>query len=886
MKIQLSISILLLICSIQIGAQSTGIIKGTLYNQFEEPVVDANIVLTGTSKGTVTDKNGKFTIKVPANEKITIKYSSAQYWNKKSSYTLFADETKEVRVTMNSRTFSEHIVTFKDPGTGAIGYFKPIPPSEITGIGENIEQTLKFGNFGVSQNNELSAGYNVRGGNFNENLIYVNDIQVYRPFLARSGQQEGLSFINPYMVSDILFSAGGFDAKYGDKLSSVLDITYSEATTPNEFKGTFTSSLLGAAAHVEQNASSRFNYITGIRYRTNSYLLGALDTKGEYKPIFVDYQGMFNFLLTEKTKLSIFGTYSKNKFRVVPESRETNFGSINEALRFTVFYEGQEITQFETYMAAASLTHKQNDLLTLKFISSIYQTHETESFDLLGEYKLDELERDLGNDDLGEVAFNRGVGAFLNHARNELNATVANAYHKGTFKSGKHKFQWGAKYQHEIINDKISEWNQVDSSRFNIPHPQDSVGYIDPTAQPYQYLRLSSVVKSKNDLQSNRLSGYIQDMYRIAIPKTIYFEDSVRTKDSAYIIKDTIETSSYFSMTGGVRANYWDYNNQLVISPRISFNFRPAWFYVREDEIYRRNVSFRFATGFYYQPPFYRETRNLQGVINPEIRAQKSIHFVLGSDYTFFMWKRPFKFGAETYYKHLTDIIPYEIDNVRIRYYGENNAKGYATGIDLKINGEFVKGIESYASLSYMKTQEDILDDYFYEYYNSDGEEIITGYTANDIATDSIRIEPGYIPRPSDQRVSFALFFQDRMPEEWNTEKVKWSTFKVNLTVVFGTALPYGPPGKDRYKDTLRSSLYKRVDIGFSKELLTDKTKYKEGSLWKKIDKMWLSFEVFNLLDISNTINYNWVKDVSGRQYAIPSFLTSRRLNLKLVAQF
>ena len=438
----------------------------------------------------------------------------------------------------------------------------------------------------------------------------------------------------------------------------------------------------------------------------------------------------------------------------------------------------------------------------------------------------------------------------------------------------------------EIINDKISEWNQIDSARFNIPHPPDSVGYTDPTAQPYQYLTLSNVVKSKNNLQSNRLSGYIQDMYRISIPKTIYFEDSVRLKDSVYSIKDTIETNSYFSMTGGLRANYWDYNSQLVVSPRISFNFRPAWFYVRDDEIYRRNVSFRFATGFYYQPPFYRETRNLQGLINPEIRAQKSIHFVLGSDYTFFMWNRPFKLGAETYYKHLTDIIPYEIDNVRIRYYGENNAKGYATGIDLKLNGEFVKGIESYASLSYMKTQEDILDDYYYDYYNSDGEEIITGYTANDVATDSIRTEPGYIPRPSDQRVSFALFFQDRMPEEWNTEKVKWSTLKVNLTVVFGTALPYGPPGQDRYKDTLRSSLYKRVDIGFSKELLTDKTKYKDGSLWKKIDKMWLSFEVFNLLDISNTINYNWVKDVSGRQYAIPSFLTSRRLNLKLVAQF
>lgn len=886
MKFSFSILLLLLLLVLNSNAQSTATLSGTLYNELNQPVVDANIKLLGTNKGTATNEKGEFSLTVPANEKFSIKYSSAQYWNRKLNYMLTPGENKKVRIILNYRTFDEHVVTYRDPGTGAIEHFDIIPPSEMVGPGESLEQTLKFGNFGVSQNNELSAGYNVRGGNFNENLIYVNDIEVYRPFLARSGQQEGLSFINPYMVNDILFSAGGFDARYGDKLSSVLDITYSEATTPKELNGSFTASLLGAAAHVEHNVSSRFNFITGIRYRTNSYLLGALDTKGEYKPTFIDYQGMFNFNLTEKTKLSLFGTYSKNKFRVIPESRETNFGSINEALRFTVFYEGQEITEFETYMAATSLTHKPNDSLTLKFISSIYQTHESESFDLLGEYKLDELERDLGSDEHGEVAFNRGVGAFLNHARNELNATVANFYHKGTLRNKKHKIQWGAKYQHEIINDKISEWNQIDSARFNIPHPQDSVGYIDPTAQPYQYLTLSNVVKSKNDLRSNRVSGYIQDRYRLSLPTVVYFEDSIITKDTSYVIKDTIKTNKYFSTTFGIRGNYWDYNQQLVISPRVSFNFRPAWFYLRENEVYRRNVNFRFATGFYYQPPFYRETRNLQGEINPEIRAQKSIHFVLGSDYTFFMWERPFKLGAEMYYKHLSDIIPYEIDNVRIRYYGNNNAKGYSTGIDLKINGEFVKGIESYASLSFMKTEEDILDDYYYDYFNSDGEEIINGFTENDVVTDSIRYEPGNIPRPSDQRVSFALFFQDKMPEEWNTEKVKWSTLKVNLTVVFGSALPYGPPGEDRYKDTLRSSFYKRVDIGFSKEFLTDKTKYKDGSLWKKIDKMWLSFEVFNLLDISNTINYSWVKDVSGRQYAIPSFLTSRRLNLKLVAQF
>ncbi len=867
--------------------QKMGTINGTIVDENLVPIENANIILTGSRLGTISDKYGKFTLQVPSEKKINLKISHAKFLTKKQSFFLSPAEIKNIQFELSIPTLNEVEIEYQERGSSPIEFIRPLDAASLSIPSANLESLLPSLGYGVSQNNELSAGYNVRGGNFDENLIYVNDIEVYRPFLARAGQQEGLSFINPTMINNILFSAGGFDAKYGDKLSSVLDIEYTE---PNQFKSTLNASLLGVQVHVQDKISTRFNFNNSIRYRKNTYLINSLDTKGDYQPSFIDYQGFFNYYLNENWKMSFFGTYSNNKFNVVPENRETNWGSINEALRFTVYYEGQEVTQYETYMGAISLNNDPNDNLSLKFITSIYETHESEYFDLLGEYRLDELERDLGSDEYGNVAYNRGVGAFLNHARNKIDATVINAYHKGRFiNKNHHIIEWGAKYQHEIINDRISEWDYIDSARFSIPHPQDSIGYTNGANIPYQYLHLSNLIKANNFMETNRVTGYIQDHLKFTKPKEVQVIDSVLIDNKYELIDTTFTGYRYLSVTAGARANYWDYNNQLVISPRVSFQLKPAWYEIDKNVIKRKSVEFRFATGLYYQPPFYRAARNLQGQLNPEIRAQRSIHFVLGGDYIFKMWNRPFKFGSEVYYKHLNDIIPYEIDNIRVRYYGNNNAKGYATGIDLKINGEFVKGIESYASLSWLKTEEDILDDYYYNYYNAQGEQIIFGYTLDDNPTDSLKIEPGFLPRPTDQRVSFAMFFQDQMPEEWNTEKVKWNTFKVNLNLVFGTRLPYGPPGSFRYADTLRSSLYRRLDIGFSKDIVneeTDRSKIKKGSFLDKVDRMWIAFEVFNLLDISNTTNYTWIKDVTGRQYSIPSFLTSRRLNLKLVVQF
>ena len=414
----------------------------------------------------------------------------------------------------------------------------------------------------------------------------------------------------------------------------------------------------------------------------------------------------------------------------------------------------------------------------------------------------------------------------------------------------------------------------------------DSIGYTNPNNIPYQTLTLSKLISANNSIASSRLTGYIQHRFSFQKTKAINIEnirDSTSKQDTSFTAQD------YFTATVGIRSNYWTYNNQTVISPRINVKWRFAIFHYYKDKMERKSLTLKAAFGYYYQPPFYRAARNLNGDLNPLIRAQQSIHFVVGGDLIFNMWDRKFKAGTECYYKILNDIIPYEIENVRVNYYGENNAKGYARGIDLKINGEFVKGIQSYASLSWLQTQEDIIDDYYYNYFNAQGEKIIPGYTLDQTAIDSTLIQPEYIPRPTDQRISFAMFFQDQMPDDWDTENIKWSTMKVNLNALFGTRLPYGPPGATRYSDTLRTSLYKRIDIGFSKDLInknTDKSSYSKNSIFHKIESLWIAFEVFNLLDISNTTNYTWINDVSGRKYSIPSFLTSRRLNLKLVARF
>lgn len=825
-------------------SQNTAVIYGNITDNKQNPVELVTISIFGNMQRTITNKKGFYELVVPANKDLLVLYSFIGYKTDSLNIFLKPGERKEYMVLLekNATTLPDLFVNENRSVDNNLVKIDPLNvnviPSGVGGV-ESILKTLP----GVSSNNELSSQYNVRGGNYDENLVYVNDVEIYRPFLARSGQQEGLSFINSDLVSGIEFSAGGFDAKYGDKMSSALDIKYKK---PTVFAGSVSGSLLGFSTHIEGiTKNDRFMYLLGIRQKSNQYLLKSLDTKGSYKPSFTDVQAYLNYKWNHKINIDFLGNFARNIYNVIPQNRETDFGTINDAIRLMIYFDGQEVDRFNTQFGAFSVNYQPQKQWNLKFSTSAYQTNEKETFDTQGAFWLSQIETSMGSNEFDSVAYNLGAGAFLNHARNYLKASVVNTEHKGTHISDKLIHYWGVRYQREYINDQINEWNMIDSADYTLPYNADSIGYINPNIQPYYYLEMQDVIKAKNVITSNRYSGYYQQKWMFDYP------------------------NSAISLIAGVRASYWDWNEQYIFSPRATISIKPAW---------KKDFVFRFSSGIYQQPPFYREIRDFTGVLHKEVKAQKSIHFVLSSQHEFTAWGRPFKYVTEAYYKILKNLIPYEVDNVRIRYYANNSAHGYAAGLDMKVNGEFVKGIESWASLSFMKTMEDIEGDYYYDFFNQSGEKIIPGFTFDQVAVDSTRFEPGYIPRPTDQRVNFALFFQDYLPKN--------PTYKMHLTLMFGSSLPFGPPEFNKYKDTLRVPSYRRVDIGFSKQLIGEDTKVKPNNPLRFFKSLWLSMEVFNLLQVSNTISYIWIKDYDNRQYAIPNYLTPRQLNVKIIAQF
>lgn len=832
--------------SIGIYGQETATISGTLKNEKGEALENANIAIVGVTGGTKTDRKGKFSIKIPANKDIKLGISYIGFTTLIKTFNLKPNEQFEYFPKMKGSTtlIPDFVKEEEGQRNKTMVKIKPKIASNFTSASGSFEAILKTLP-GVTSNNELSSQYSVRGGNFDENLVYVNDIQIYRPFLIRAGRQEGLSFINSNLVSDIKFSAGGFDAKYGDKMSSVLDVTYKE---PEELAGSFSLSLQGASLHFEgASKNHRLTYLTGVRYKTNQYILQSLDTDGEYRPSFFDVQSYITYDMSEKWEIGFLGNIAQNKYNFIPKDRQTEFGTINQALQLSVFFDGQEVDQFQTYFGAISNTFTPKTGAELKFITSVFSTLEDEKFDIEGAYRIDELEKDFSSAEFGDVKFNRGVGSFLNHSRNTLDAYVYNAEHKGKIIKGNHTTFWGVKYQHEFIKDKISEWGFIDSTGYFIPSSTtDSIGYTTPSAQGENLLELNEVLKSEIKLNSNRYSSYLQRSWAW----------------------ESFDSTNY-TFTAGVRGAYWDLNQELIVSPRFSFSLQPNW---------EKDYLFRAAAGVYYQSPFYREMRDFDGNINKDIKSQRSYQFVLGSDRNFEAWGRPFKFTTEAYFKHMENVIPYEIDNVRIRYFATNNANAYATGVDFKVNGEFVKGVESWFSMSVMKSEENLVDDSFATYLNSDGDTIFSGFTTNNIVTDSIVTQPGWIPRPTDQRVSFALYFQDYIP--------KLPSLKMHIALYYATGLPFGPSDThERHKATLRIPAYRRVDIGFS-YLLKDAKKTHKGKLIKGFKNIWVSAEVFNLLQINNVISYLWVKDVTNRSYAVPNYLTSRQLNVKLHFEF
>lgn len=804
------------------NAQKKAVVFGNITDSAGQFIADVNILVINQNKQTISNDKGFFTVLVEPNLLCSIAFS---YVGRPSKIVVIKPLPENEKYNLNIKLdYGVSLKAFtvteeRDREKASMYVINPKNSNVLPNISGSFEQVLKTLP-GVGGNNELSSQYNVRGGNYDENLVYVNDIEIYRPFLPRSGQQEGLSFIHSDLVENIKFSAGGFEARYGDKLSSVLDIKYRE---PKKFGAGASVGLLGAQTHAEGTTkNNRFTYLMGARYWNNAYVLGTLDEKGSYENSFADIQGLITFHLKENLSLSILGSYAQNRYFFAPENRETIFGTVKAAYQLKIFFDGADLMEYKTYTGAASIVYKPNNNTQLKFIGSTFNSNENEFFTVEGAYRLSDIETDLGSDNFARARSLRGVGYFINNARNSIAANVINIGHRGYYNYLNNNLQWGAFFQTEKITDRLHEWNYDDSAGFSRP-PITADGNFE----------LNRYLSTRLSVLSNRVNAYVQN-------------------------NQTVNKTYNASITYGLRANFWDFNNETVVSPRVQFSFEPNRKYNTQikDSVGlkpKKNWMIKAAYGWYYQPPFYRELRDFNGILNSNLKAQRSIHYVIGADMNFKAWGRPFKFITETYYKQLSNLIPYEIDNVRLRYFANNNAQGYAAGIDFRVNGEFVKGVESWASLSIMQTQEKITGE--------------TNAEGNIVAAK-------YIPRPTDQRVTASIFFQDYLRNNPN--------YKMTLNLVYGTGLPFGVPDQKRFNDINTMPSYRRVDIGFSKVLIKEEETDRDNFIKRNIASAWIGIEVFNLLGVNNTISYIWVEDVEARRYAVPNYLTARRLNVKL----
>jgi len=798
----------------------TARIKGIILDKNNNPVEGVSINFQ--DKGTVTNENGFYILTIPANQRITLVFTHISLKRATLRIELKTNEDYEYNFQMSDsdELLGEVIITSgKQKRIEGITAIEPAIIRQIPGANAGVENILKTLP-GVNSNNELSTQYSVRGGNYDENLVYVNEIEVYRPFLIRSGQQEGLSFTNTDMVQNVDFSAGGFQAKYGDKLSSVLDITY---RIPTHFAAALEASLLGGSLTVEGvSKNQKWANITGVRYRDNSLLVNSQETESNYKPTFADIQTYLTYTPNARWQWGFLGNISQNTYNYEPLTRQTNFGTIDEPIALQVFYEGQEKDKYQTLFGAIKTSFTVNDNTTLKFIGSVYHTQEQEYFDILAAYYLGEVDSNIGSETFGDVTFNRGIGTQLNHGRNNLDALIINAEVKGFHKIETHAIEWGVKYTREDIRDRLVEWEVIDSAGFSINPPRD----FPVNDQPYNPYTGPLVpyqdVRATNFVTIDRFSGYGQ-----------------------WSKKASLGTSEVW-YNAGVRMQHWQVSGdgvksqtQTVFSPRAQFAIKPDW---------NSDMVFRVSGGFYYQPPFYRELRDYEGVIQPDVKAQQSIHFIMGNDYSFKMWNRPFKLVSELYYKTLADVNAYTVDNVRIRYRADNETEAYVYGADFRINGEFVPGTESWFSLGYLKTEENIQD-------------------------------KGYIARPSDQRLKFGVLFQDYVPSI--------PSLKMYLNLVYNTGLPGGSPSyADPYDYQLRLKDYRRADVGFS-YVLTEKNEIRpEGHWLKRFKDLSVGLEIFNLFNNQNAITNTWVRDVYTKtQYGIPNYMTTRVFNVKLTAR-
>ena len=812
-----------------------GVIRDAQYNPVENVVVQS----PQTENKAISTEDGKYQIMIPANQEVQLHFRHIVYHDTIIIIKGVPNERLKLDIKLISTGAQLEGVgistTYQD------GYMRVDPRLSFTmpsptGGAEGLIKTLP----GVSSVNELSSQYNVRGGNYDENLIFVNDIAIYRPFLVRNGNQEGLSFVNLDLTQSVKFSAGGFPAQYGDKMSSAMDVEYK---TPKQLGGSFMIGFLGTSAHIEGCAQNKqknrdiFTYLLGVRYKNNGYLLGAMETKGEYKPNFFDAQMLLGWNISDKFEIGLLGNFSINNYIFIPKDRYTQFGPPpDQSKQFKVFFDGQEVDKYENYLGGLTFTFRPNIVTQLRLILSSYYAKESETFDIQSQYWLSDIELDFSREreDMAKEVSVRATGTSIDHARNYIKFLVSAADIRGDHKLHKrNSFSWSVKVQNEQINDKLNQWHLNDSAGYTLPNipvtPSDSIGV--PMDDPSRDLVFGefNYFNASNSLNTIRVTAFVQDSWKI---------------DSDF--------DPRFTLNAGIRFHYWSYNNEFNIAPRISLLFKPRW---------KNNWSFWLKTGVYHQTPFYREFRNREGVLNPKIKSQFSYQAILASDYSFKLWNRPFKLSMEGYYKYLDNLISYYIDNIQIVYSGVNDAKGFATGIDARLSGELIEGLESWLAISFMGT----MDKYKEPFINNQGE----------------LEEPTYKRRPTDQRFVFNLFFQDHIPG--------LRQLRVSLNFIYSTGPPFWNPDWVRTKEnTLSMNDYFRVDIGFSYiffEQSRDRYQNKNKFI-RSIKNAGVYFEVFNLFANFNVSSYMWIKDVKNQHWAVPNFLTPRLLNLKFAVEF
>lgn len=849
------------------------------------PIIGATVSLDETSIGTTTNIDGEYNLQIPAEKTFTLVFSYTGYvQQRRPNLRLKAGSGVRVNIEMQIYSTQEYIVTpFEKREIDAI-YVEKKDIEKIVVTDGNLTSLIKFLAPGVTAGTggELTSQYSVRGGNYDENLVYVNDFEIYRPLLVRSGQQEGLILPNGDMLDYLTFSAGAFKAQYGDKMSSVLDVEYRR---PHDFEASVGGSLLGGSLYFggsvyrdsvakARKSAKRFSYTFGARYKTTSYLLSSLDVKGEYVPQFYDLQTNLIYDISKHWQVEFLGHYSNSIYRLQPQESSTTTGLFNYALRLSVAFQGQEISNFENYTLGAATTYLPwgasgkyiekdttatiSSNLRFKLLASHYQSNENERIDIINDYRLDQIETGLGEDNFGEVVGTLAGGISHLFARNFLQANVTHVQLRGTYTNkhnrlsnnleNRHILKWGIGYKNEIIDDKLKEWRRVDSLDFTLPNQGGTSDLFIP-----------EYIKTAIGLNSHRLSAFVQN---------------------TWIVKST---KNLFRMTSGVRAGYWTLNKEFIVSPRVQLYYSPLKFKNSDLDSTKttKELTFKLASGLYYQPPFYRELRGLDGQVNTDVKAQKSIHILGGLVWDFVMFKRKFKFITEAYYKHQWDLVPYDIENVRIRYYGDNLATGYVAGLDLRLNGELVDGLESWINLSFLRARESF-------------EGVRHGVRSARGTSEGTVVDTTWmsdVPKATDQLLIFSMYFQDNFP------KAEWAEISLAFTV--GSGLPFGIPGDNvEFRNTYRFVAYHRIDIGASFNVWNRKNFIKnkcKGNLdeWKakkhplrSIKRMWFSLEIFNLMDARNVAQNTWVKDFSNRSFAIPNTLTSRRINVRFKVDF